>query len=298
MDDTNPQSPSAAETHPVVESEEELSQIGGVDIIVHSLFTDGYSGHDFKINSKSQLLDFLNSVSLPDAPSNQYLLLIEDISPEVIHELSNRLHIQADIFDHHTKGRLNGDDTQQTGSVLHAQKLGSTLLSRASARKDNYSLTWWKLLTHSLAGYTYEREALTESDADATKVVVPHFSVHISDTRRKVGSTKNQTTQVKSGFKEFVRQWKKTQDETEMIWHSNKEKSLVERREETVCKLYCNTYRPHQVISEVERDRWGSAGEERLTYVKASMNGSTFCNYNLYPAFLALNIDSSRYFPI
>ena len=182
MDDTNPQSPSAAETHLVVEPEEDSSQTGGVDIIIHSLLADGYVGHDFDIASKSQLLDFLNRVRLPDAPANQYLLLIEDISPEVIHELTGHLHIHTEVFEHHRKGRLNGDGTQQAGADLHAQKLGSTLLGRASATKDNYSLTWWKLLTHSLMKYAYEREALTEHNANAMKVVVPHFDVHISDT--------------------------------------------------------------------------------------------------------------------
>jgi hypothetical protein len=47
--------------------------------------------------------------------------------------------------------------------------------------------------------------------------------------------------------------------------------------EETICTLYSNTYRAHQVISEVKNDRWGSASEERLTHIKASSNGSTFC---------------------
>jgi hypothetical protein len=86
-----------------------------------------------------------------------------------------------------------------------------------------------------LQGYIYEREALTESDADATKVVVPHFSVHISDTRRKVGSSKKQITQVKSGVNELLRQWKKTRDEAEMTRSSAKDRQ-VEQTEETVFK--------------------------------------------------------------
>jgi len=149
---------------------------GEVDIKVHSL------QHDFDIHSLSQLHCFLADCSRPDRAVNKYLLLIEDISPEVIRELRENLDIQNDVFEHHMMERLNGDSTQQVGNFLHAEKLSSTLLGRVSTKRDNYSLTWWRLLTHSLVGYTYEKEALTESDADATKIVVPHFSVHISST--------------------------------------------------------------------------------------------------------------------
>lgn len=239
-----------------------------VDIVVHSLSSNGTIRLETTISSPSSLRTFLQKP--PNASSNHYLLSIEDISPEVVKELTECLHIQADAFKHHTRGRLNNDSSRQVKGALHSDQLVSTLLGRASARKDSYSLTWWKLSTHSLSKYSFEIEALTESDADATKIVVPHFNVQISNTRRKVGSTKVQVGQVKSGVNELLRQWKKTKDEAERV-------SRKEETEETICTLYSNTYRAHQVISEVKNDRWGSASEERLTHIKVRSNGSTFC---------------------
>jgi hypothetical protein len=239
-----------------------------VDIIVHCIFTDGSIRHETNLTSHSELRAFLQSP--PSASTGHYLLSIEDISAKVAEDLTDCLHIQADVFKHHTRGRLNSDDSRHVESVLHSEQLVSTLLGRASTRKDNYSLTWWKLSTHSLSQYSFEIEALTESNADATKIVVPHFNVQISNTRRKVGSTKVQVAQVRSGINELLRQWKKTKDEAKRVT----KKELVE---ETICTLYSNTYRAHQVISEVKKDRWGSASEERLTHIKASSNGSTFC---------------------
>jgi hypothetical protein len=239
-----------------------------VDIIVHCLLADGSLRHETNLASRSELRAFLQSP--PSASTSQYLLSIEDISKEAAEDLSDSLHIQADFFKDHTRGRLNSEDTRPNKSALHSERLVSTLLGRASAQRDNYSLTWWKLSTHSLSQYSFEIEALTESDADATKIVVPHFNVQISNTRRRVGSTQNQVTQVKSGAKEFLRQWKKT--EAEARRDTRKEVAV-----ETICTLYSNTYRAHQVISEVKDNKWGSASEERLTYFKAKSQGPTFC---------------------
>ena len=69
-----------------------------------------------------------------------------------------------------------------------------------------------------------------------------------------------QVAQVKSGAKEFLRQWKKTKEEAKGV--------TKELAEETICTLYSNTYRAHQVISEARDNKWGSASEERLTYFK------------------------------
>lgn len=275
-----------ADTEPV----EESWSTGEVDIIVHALEADGYARHDSDITSISQLSDFLGGHGqyggrLNHARTGNFLLLIEDISPEVVSELTNHLDIETDVFKHHARERLNGKGIRQRESILHADKLASTLLGRTSTKKDSYSLTWWKLLTYSLAKYTSEMEALMESNADATKVVVPHFSVQISDTQRKVDPSKKQITQVKSGARELLRQWNKTRDEAE--GYGNHSRNLdLERTVETVYKLHCNTYRAHQVVSEVKDDMWGSASEERLTYVKASSHGSTFCT-DLYLPFLA-----------
>jgi hypothetical protein len=282
MEDSSIQSPNATETDPLTvrsQPAEGLSSEDSVDIIVHSLSAKAKGRPKFKLTSEWQLIDFLGDEMLG---KNQYLMLIEDISPEVIRVLSRYLHIQEDVFEHHTRGRVNNDDTRQVGGVLHAKNLASTLLGRASAKKDKYSLTWWKLQTHSLQRYTYEREALTESGSDATKVVVPHFSVHISDTRRQVGSGNKHKTQVNSAVNELRRQWKKTKGEAELN-HSKAKALQVEETEDTIFKLHCNTYRAHQVISEVKHDVWGAASEERLSYVKASRRGSTFCNDHLHP---------------
>jgi hypothetical protein len=139
-----------------------------VDIIVHCLFTDGSIRHETNLTSHSELRAFLQSP--PSASTGHYLLSIEDISAKVVEDLTDCLHIQADVFKHHTRGRLNSDDSRHVESVLHSEQLVSTLLGRASARKDNYSLTWWKLSTHSLSQYSFEIEALTESNADLLRL--------------------------------------------------------------------------------------------------------------------------------
>ena len=250
-----------------VETPKSRSSAEKVDIIVHCLLSDGSFRHETDLTSHLALRDFLQSP--PSNPTGQYFLSIEDISDEVAKDLSDCLNVQAEVFRDHTRGRLNSDGSKHDKDALHSEQLVSTLLGRASARKDNYSLTWWKLCTHSLSKYSFEIEALTESGADATKIVVPHFDVQISNTRRSVGSTKDQVAQVKSGAKEFLRQWKKTKEEAKGV--------TKELAEETICTLYSNTYRAHQVISEARDNKWGSASEERLTYFKAESNGSIFC---------------------
>jgi hypothetical protein len=120
--------------------------------------------------------------SLPSNPIKQYFLSIEDISDEVAKDLSDCLNVQAEVFKDHTRSRLDNDGSKHDKDALHSEQLVSTLLSRASAKEDNYSLTWWKLCTHSLSKYSFEIEALIESGTDTTKIVVPHFDVQISNT--------------------------------------------------------------------------------------------------------------------
>ena len=71
---------------------------------------------------------------------------------------------------------------------------------------------------------------------------------------------------------ELLRQWKRTKDEAENV-------TQREQTVETIYTLCSNTYRAHQVISEVKNNYWGSASEERITHIKARIHDASFCKF-------------------
>jgi hypothetical protein len=128
-------------------------------------------------------------------------------------------------------------------------------------------------LSQSKEGRRREEEALNESKADASKIVAPVFPIKLQETVTEDTDDRhdwnwNDMKHPIRSFNAFKRQLT----------------FPVEDIQDTIFKLDCHTYRPHQVITEVKDKQWGSASEERMTFFKINRDGSDYCK----PEFLCL----------
>ena len=207
----------------------------------------------------------------------------------MVRSLVDVLEFNPNTVIEHIKGRVNDDGLEKKQSGLHADRIQSTLFDHISRRDNQESLTWWKLFSHSRAGYSREKEALDGSSADIRKMTVPHFEVHISDTLRNT-TTAGVDLRVKSVGAIVRTQWRKQKEmagrgKAHKKPSPSKEhdadlttpKANAEQFSRKVHKLDVRTYRPHQVITEVKKDTWGAAAEERITFTKLERNGSKIC---------------------
>ena len=167
----------------------------------------------------------------------------------------------------------NTSKDESTAKVLDQKGPGyirsdwrQTLFGASSAKSDITSISWWRLLSQSKEGLRREEEALNESKADASKIVAPVFPIKLQETvtedsdERYDWSWNNMKHPIES-FNAFKRQLT----------------FPVEDIQDTIFKLDCHTYRPHQVITEVKDKEWGSASEEHMTFFKINRDGSDYC---------------------
>jgi hypothetical protein len=251
-----------------------------VDVILYSFPQNGNASSQFHFQTEGELAFYLKNYRSMSAQPSVNLLFIEDISPHITRKLRTYLNFQPANVTNHVKGRTNESDEEKTQKVLHKNKLQSTLFSSVGGSENDYSLTWWKLSTHSLEGYMCETEAFKNSNADLKKVVVPHFTVQFSDTLKDVVPGHEKKSNPSSALKLLKADWRKAREEAD----GQPVKIVVENIQEKIYKLDCHTYRPHQVITEVIDDMWGTACEERFTCSQISNQGSTYCkNFNLQP---------------
>ncbi|ORY12844.1 hypothetical protein BCR34DRAFT_285402 [Clohesyomyces aquaticus] len=254
------------------------------DIVFYTFDNDVCVGPGRQLDNVDELQTLLEIV-VPQRSRNDYLLLIEDISNDVVQCLVETLDLNANFVTEHVKGRVNDDGHEKRKSGLHVDRIQSTLFDHISRRENQESFTWYKLFTHSREGFTREKEALDGSAADTRKMTVPHFEVHISDTFRK-DTPAEMDLRVKSVGDLVSTQWRKQKEAAgrRKGGTSSKEHDLVPTSQKShsehvsrkVHKLDAKTYRPHQVITEVKKDTWGAAAEERITFSKVERNGSKY----------------------
>ncbi|KAF2471800.1 uncharacterized protein BDR25DRAFT_303198 [Lindgomyces ingoldianus] len=257
------------------------------DVIIYRYENDACVGDGMHLKTVDDVRAFLESLSSAHLSSTDFLLLIEDISNDVIQTLADNLDFNPSTVTEHVKGRVNDDGSEKRKSGLHVDKIQSTLFDHITRRDNQESLTWWKLFSHSRTGYTREKEALDVCGADTRKMTVPHFEVHISDTFRDTAPAE-MDIRVRSVATTVKTQWQKQKEmasrkkskEAPLSKEHNlgltAERSHPEQRSRKVHKLDAKTYRPHQVITEVKKDTWGAAAEERITFTKLEREGSRF----------------------
>jgi hypothetical protein len=227
------------------------------------------------------------------------LLLINDISEGLFNYLRSNVSFRTSTYREHTRGRVNRHDRGDSNHKFHANELQRTLFDRIQT--DDDSITWWKLFSHSRAGYIPEKEALDDADADMTKIFVPHFVMHIADTYREAGPNilSRRLTHIADRTKGvFKKDWWRSKlgiqqhgayeitteegrseqetEEPEQNGQESREGAETYHPDTTrkVHKLGNHTYRAHQVITNVYNDRWGCASEERVTLSEASTSGA------------------------
>lgn len=298
--DATPEDPADALSRPLVKAPKP------VDIVVYTFVKDVCVGREKHLKNVDDLRTLLEDTSSQQGSPNDFLLLIEDISNEVVESLVDILDLNPKTVAEHVKGRVNDDGLEKRRSDLHVDRIQSTFFDHISRRDNQESLTWWKLFSHSRAGYTREKEALDGSTADTRKMTVPHFEVHVSDTFRRSTAPAEMDLRVKSVGALVRTQWKRKQREMasrrgkeQKLPSSSKEddtsstaqKSHVELRSRKVHRLDAKTYRPHQVVTEVKEDTWGAAAEERITFSKLERDGSKYCQCccSLCPLVLSLH---------
>ncbi|KAF2837332.1 hypothetical protein M501DRAFT_995934 [Patellaria atrata CBS 101060] len=221
-------------------------------------------------------LDYFIEGITSSSQKADYLFLIEDPSPEVYFQIAE--HISPGEFPklEHTDGRVNNPITPQNECKLVEHSLSSTIFDTIREKGEHRSLTWWRLFSHRRDLYTHEKQALDEAHADTSKFVVPHFAVQISDTQKDVATDPVDLKDVKRSMnKMMARQWRKAQKKGPTNRDKSEEKEDVVKR--SVYKLDCETYRPHQVITEVKDDDvWGTAAEERISFFKFEKANSAY----------------------
>jgi hypothetical protein len=245
------------------------------DVISYSLSACGNSTSSSKEHFKTatQLISFLEIQSSGgrESAAQEVYLLIEDISDDVIRILKNHIGFQPGTAAEYSSGRVN-NSAQGDAAKLHADRLSSTLFDRARPNEIQELLTWWKLFSHSRAGYGRESEALRENNADTRRIVVPHFTVHISDTLRETSYNGPEV-----GVRTLLSSLRQRQPENKGGLHGLLGPKPGLEISTKVHKLDCFTYRPHQVITEVTHDTWGAAGEERVSFSQLWKGSTKFC---------------------
>jgi hypothetical protein len=240
------------------------------DIIVYTIPKAEDPAAELKIYNRGELVSFIKRAKQNPHSRSQYLFLIQDISQGVIDDLEEELGFPASVAEEHVKGRVNGESSRPQRTRLHSERLASNFFSTSSAKSDITSISWWRLLSQSKEGRRRE-EALNESKADASKIVAPVFPIKLQgtvteDTEERHDWRWNDVIHPIRSFNAFKRQLT----------------FPVENIQDTIFKLDCHTYRPHQVITEVKDKEWGSASEERMTFFKTNRDGSDYCKLKIF----------------
>jgi hypothetical protein len=118
-----------------------------------------------------------------------------------------------------------------------------------------------------MEGNRLEEEALVESKANTSRVIAPLFPVHIEEASKDHNESSNSgkwyTRYRKNAFKFAVGGFNPLKK--------------PDMYEESVFKLGCHSYRPHQVISEVRDSMWASACEERISVCDITADAAHYC---------------------
>lgn len=196
-----------------------------------------------------------------EAPfTNRYIFFLQDISDAAVGDLHTELGFTVSAAEAHFKGRIKSEYSPRTENLLHAEKLSSNLLERISEKKDWVSVCWWRLSSQSREGNAKELEAFTECKADNAKVVVPLLP-NVSLQR----SAETQQGHIPLKWNDLLK-WN--------VWKAATEEANT--RDEITFKLGCHTYRPHHVITEVREGVWGSASEEKVTFLELEAAGKKY----------------------
>jgi hypothetical protein len=254
-----------------------------IDILIYTFEEHADTPLVERITKGSALSQILESSShdSEEVQPKGILLAIEDISAQLERLLLAHGVISMSTLEEHYRGRVNDPDhAKPKRKKLHADSMEFTLFDRVQPREQLESLTWWKLFTHSRAGYGLEQEALDEQHADTKKLVVPHFAIQISDTFKDSTPIKNEA-RLKSATA-IIRQrvgkkLEKSNEESETLQDYLRGLDPVQKYTLNRYYLECNTYRPHQVITEVSDETWGAAAEERITFGQKKKGNTTFC---------------------
>lgn len=192
--------------------------------------------------------------------TNRYIFFLQDISDAAVDDLHTELGFTVSAAEAHFKGRIKSEYSPRTENLLHAEKLSSNLLERISEKKDWVSVCWWRLSSQSREGNAKELEAFAECKADNAKVVVPLLpNVYLQR------SAETQQGHIPLKWNDLV-EWN--------FWKAATEEANT--RDEITFKLGCHTYRPHHVITEVREGVWGSASEEKVTFLELEAAGNKY----------------------
>jgi hypothetical protein len=236
------------------------------DIIVYMIPKCENPTAELKIYNREELLYFIKRIKQSPRSRSQYLFLIQDISQGVIDGLEEELGFPASVAEEHVKGRVNGESSRPERTGLHSERLASNLFGASSAKSDITSVSWWRLLSQSKEGRRREEKALNESKADASKIVAPVFPIKLQETATEDTDERHDWN------------WNDMKHPIRFFNAFKRQLTFpVEDIQDTIFKLDCHTYRPHQVITEVKDQEWGSASEERMTFFKITRDGSDYC---------------------
>ncbi|KAE8448850.1 hypothetical protein EG329_008852 [Mollisiaceae sp. DMI_Dod_QoI] len=220
------------------------------------------------IDTTAYLKTFIEKAKEQNDVHRQYIVIIQDVSPDVIDILEQELGIPSSISDKHIQGRVNNCPSKPRSKALHSERLTTTLLGRSSKALDETirSITWWRLLSQNRESQKHEAEAMVESGADLSRFVTPIFPYEVKGVSTKGSSEKES----KKWYQYFGRAIKASTGGFNPL-----KKAGIQ--EESIFKLDCHTYRPHQIITEVADSTWGSACEERVSFCDVKVRSANFC---------------------
>jgi hypothetical protein len=180
---------------------------------------------------------------------SQHIFLIQDISQGVTDDLEEELGFSASAAaEQHIKGRVNSKSSKSESIGLHWERLASNFFNTSSPKSEIASISWWRLLAQSKEGRRREEEALYESKADVSKIVAPVFPI-------KLQETVSEDTDERHDWN-----WNDMKHPIRSLNAFKRQLTFpVEGIQDTIFELDCHTYRPHQVITEVQGKDWGSA---------------------------------------
>jgi hypothetical protein len=245
------------------------ANLDSVDVIVQTIPDNGEHVARTKIRTNADLRSFIQYTKQRNHRNPEYLFLIEDISQGVIDVLQTELGFNALAAENHKQGQVNNCQSRPTKNALHSEKLSSTFYSTniRLPTASCLSLSWWRLLSQNMEGNRLEGEAFVESKADTSRVITPLFLVQIEEKKT------DHKDSSKSG--KWYTRYPKNAIKTAVGGFNPLKKA--DMYEQSVFKLDCHTYRPHQVVTEVKDFMWASACEERISLCDIRTDTAYYC---------------------
>lgn len=239
----------------------------GFDIVLQPISKEGRCLPIVRIRHVEQLKRFIEDTKQSNE-AIRYLLLIEDCPWEVVMTLERDLDGSGGIssmYKRHVRGCATRNPFAPKAGALHSEKLKTTSFERFAGNIDvpSHVLTWWKLSSQNQEGQEHESEALLEDNADLSRFVAP-----ILPSKSKLLPTSNDSREAsKPWYKKVV----------QMSTGGIHPRMMAGLCEESIFRLDCSTYRPHHIITEVSDSMWGTACEERVSYINVKLGMNSFC---------------------